>query len=179
MADINLEVNKEWDSKKLDKFIENVEQAQGMLTYQTDYAVFVEIDTSYNGSQPPFEPIRDWVVRNITEGAITASDEEYESIDDIAWAIVNHIAKNGTEGVYFVTFTEQHIKNNWADIIGNYDGDLDAPEKIVRDLLNEMLDYSQKELQESDKIDTGNLIDSGITIFGVKPDDESVSVDKI
>lgn len=176
MVDINFNVNSEWNEDDFKDFIQNLEQAQGMLTYPVDYALYVEVDTSYDGTQPPFEPIRNWVVRNVSEGAITASESEYNSIDDIAWNIVYYIAENGTEGVYFVTFTKIHIKNNWDKIIGDYDGETDAPEQIVNDLLDEMLDYSEDKLREEQKIDTGNLIDSGVTIYGILPDEEEADI---
>jgi hypothetical protein len=180
MVNINIEVNPEWNEKQFEEFLDSLRGAKGMLTYPTDYALYVEIDTSYDGTQPPFEPIRDWVVRNITEGAITASEAEYNSIDDIAWAIVNHIAENGTDGVYFVTFTKTRIALNWDEIIGNYDGEVDAPEQIVKDLLDEMLEYSTDKLEQEEKIDTGNLIDSGVTIYGILPDsDDTLDVDRL
>jgi len=170
MAEINLKVDSSFDEKKIKQLINNIEEAQGIVLYPTDYALFVEVDTSYDGTMPPHEPIREWVVRNITQGAITASEEEYNSIDSITWAVRKKIAEQGIKGVYFLTEAKINAYRDFDNIAREQQGKdiLDIPESLTRSILKSILEDSNAVLREEGKIDTGELIDSGLTVYGVK-----------
>lgn len=165
-------VNIDIDLSNIEEFFESVERAQGVVIYTAPYALYVEVDTSYDrGLKPPFKPLFEWTKRNIT------SDED--EARGIAFAIQQNIFENGIEGEFYLTTTKSQWKTKWKDVAEQIelDNNVDAPEILVENILEGILDDSNRKLEQKDKIDTGNLRDSGTVILGL--DSDGRNVDKI
>lgn len=160
------------DFSVLHEFLESAERAQGVVYYSAPYALFVEVDTSYDrGLKPPLEPLIEWVERNI----------DTDDVEGTAYAIQNKIFEEGIAGTYFLTQEKNKMKTDWVEIAEQYqnnDEDPRIPEKIVEDMLSEMLQGSQETIRE-ESYDTGTLRDSGIIIIGVDPDSNTISQETI
>lgn len=163
----------ELDEDIIDDFFESVDKAQGIVTYQAPYALYVEVDTSYDrGLKPPYEPLFQWTLRNITG--------DREEAKGIAYAIQQKIYENGIEGEYYFITTKKEWEAKWKNVAENLSVENDGatvPEKLVRKVLEGILDDSQDKLRASDKVDTGNLINSGLVIMGADPDRSVEEID--
>lgn len=157
------------DLSALHEFIENAEDAQGVVHYSMPYALYVELPTDYDSKKPPLEPIREWVKRNIQ-----INYDDGESIDSVAYAVQEAIYQNGTEGVFFLsTAFDEFTSGRWEDIAREYEGEdpEEIPEAYCEELLEELLAESQHNLAQASAIDTGALMDSGTYIMDVDPED--------
>jgi hypothetical protein len=137
--------------------------------------LFVEVDTTYS-SPPPFDPIFEWVQRNIDIN----EDETYEQV---TYKILNKIEEEGIEGVYFLTREKNKMKTDWEDIAESYKTEneneiVEAPENIVEDMLSVMLQQS-KETIRKESYDTGELEKSGVYIMGIDTKSNTVETDNI
>jgi len=155
----------------LDDIFEGQMDWQGTIRYDAEYALYVEYDTAYAGTKPPFEPIHKWVQRNWSEihpAILSMTENKEKSITPaehqkrVAWFIVEQIAESGIDGVHFGKRALQFGKNNANQIVGKYAGsdDPDAPRKIAEDLTELMFERSQ-DIIEEEANDTGTLKESG------------------
>jgi len=144
---------------------------EGTIKYDAPYALYVEHDTAYAGTKPPFEPIHKWVQRNWSEihpAILDMTDNEEKSLsvtdhqERVAWFIVEQIAESGIEGVHFGKRSLDHGKNQANKIVARYAGsnDDEAPKKIAEDLTKLMFKYSQDIIEDEAK-DTETLKESG------------------
>lgn len=142
---------------------------EGEVGYEAEYAMYIEYDTAYAGTKPPFEPIHEWVQRNW--GEISAEVIDLATHDDMtrqeeqeatAWLIVNSIAESGIDGVYFGSRAIEHGKNRAESVVAEYAGsdDPQAPQKIAEEVVEIMFNRSQQIIEQEAK-DTGTLKDSG------------------
>ena len=158
--DIDIDVQEHFD--KLDAFLESAQNNQsGVVIFDTPYALYVEYPTEYTSKKPPFEPIFEWVKRNVT------TDNPRET----AFRIQNHIFENGTEGVFFLNRTKTNHENyKGENIIDSYNGPIeDAPENILTELLESILEDAE-DIIADEAVDTRNLLESGF--YELNPDDE-------
>lgn len=143
----------------------------GQIKYGVDYALYVEHDTAYAGSEPPFDPIHQWVQRNwndidtaikrmARDGRDTLSEAEHMEVT--AWIIVNSIADSGIEGIHFGARSLEHGKAKADTIVAKYAGsdDPEATKHIAEEITQAMFEKSQN-IIESEANDTGELKDSG------------------
>jgi hypothetical protein len=160
--------NQNIDLSVLDEFFESVERAQGIVAYQAPYALYVEVDTSYDrGLKPPLQPLLEWTQRNITA--------DINEARPIAYAIQEKIFQEGIKGEYYLITTKKEWETKWESVVENYnDADPTAPEQIVEDILAGILEDSNDKLNRAGKNDTGNLIDSGIVLMGADPENRNV-----
>lgn len=155
----------------LDDIFEGQMGWEGIIRYEAEYALYVEYDTAYAGSKPPFEPIHKWVQRNWSDMhpailEMTDNEDKPLSIEDhqkrVAWFIVDQIAESGIDGVHFGKRALDRGKNEADKIVSRYAGsdDEEAPKKIAEDLTEMMFEYSQ-DIIENEANDTGHLKESG------------------
>lgn len=144
---------------------------EGKVRYEAGYAMYVEYDTAYAGSKPPFEPIHKWVQRNWSEihpAILDMTENENESITvtehqkRVAWFLVEQIAESGIDGVHFGKRALDFAKANAESVVARYAGsdDPEAPKKIAEDITRMMYERSQ-EIIEEEANDTGALAESG------------------
>lgn len=155
----------------LDEIFDGQVGWEGNIKYEAEYSIYVEFDTAYAGSKPPFQPIYEWVQRNwsdIHSAIIDMTDNEEKPLPTdehqkrVAWFIVEQIAENGIGGIHFGKRSLEHGKNQANKIVSRYAGsdDTDAPKKIAEDLTEMMFEHSQ-DIIENEANDTGSLKDSG------------------
>lgn len=139
-----------------------------VITYTADYAPHVEFPTAYAGTQPPYQPIRDWVHRKwgdlsagLKEAGQPAANQEQQK-DNVAWIVVKAIAANGTKGVYFGRRGLDAAKKAAPAIAAQYEGsgDPQAAEKIVAEVAEVGFNKGQAIISQ-EATDTGNLLQSG------------------
>lgn len=140
-------------------------EAGALVSYTASYAKYVEFPTSYAGTQPPFDPIFEWVDRkwpDLSDGLTTDSQGAPLTRRQVAWKVVNIIAEHGTEGVYFGRRGLDTAKQAAPSIAGQYEGSNDpqAPEKIVAEVAETGFNKSQAIISQ-EATDTGNLLQSG------------------
>jgi len=161
--DITIDVNS-IDFTVLDKFLESAQNNQnGLVMYNTPYAIYVEYPTEYSTKKPPLDPILNWVKRNIP------TDKPKET----AFKIQEHIFQNGTEGIFYLNRTKKNFESGKGKtIIDSYNGSIeDAPHNIMNQLLEGIVQDSG-EIIEKEAYDTGNLLNS--TIIELTEDSELV-----
>lgn len=158
----------ELDEDYIDELFTSIERANGLVVYQAPYALYVETNTSYDrGLKPPFQPLFEWAQRNVTS--------DRDEAENVAWALQEKIYQQGIEGEFFLITTKAEWGNKWKDVAREFKGgDPKAPEKIVEAILEGILEDSNSKIREADKVDTGNLIDSGIVLMGVDPEERNV-----
>lgn len=139
-----------------------------VVTYTAEYAQYVEFPTAYAGTQPPFDPIHEWVDRKwgdlsqgLKEAGLPAANRA-EQKQNVAWVVVKAIAANGTEGVFFGQRGLDAAKAAAPAIARQYEGSSDpnAPEKIVTEVVEVGFNKSQAIIAQ-EASDTGNLLQSG------------------
>ena len=150
-------------------------ETAAVVTYTASYAKYVEFPTSYTGTQPPFQPIFEWVQRKwptLSQGLKTGSQGQPLTQRQVAWKVVNIIAENGTEGVYFGRRGLDTAKQAAPSIAAQYEGsgDPQAPEKIVAEVAETGFNKSQAIISQ-EATDTGNLLQSGSIEVGLDPGD--------
>lgn len=155
----------EHDRQKIDDIIKSIKKAEGIVAFTSPYSIYVEFPTEYKDDPPPFYAILGWV--KIKFGL---KDEEAKSV---AGKVQNKIYEDGTDGVYFATDTVQEYKGKKGrKILEQYKNsdDVNAPEKIVRQTLDESLEDSKARIVERDAVATGFTKESGIVVMGVESD---------
>jgi len=146
---------------------------EGSYGYTADHAPYVNWETTYAGTSPPFSPIREWVHRKwndldagMKKAAIEGRDESSittsEWKDAVAWLVVNAIAKNGTVAVRFMERSMEKAKGALDALESPYANSEDpsAPFKIMRDFLDFAFGVSQ-DIIADEATDTGGLLQSG------------------
>lgn len=144
---------------------------EGIVRYEAPYALYVEYDTAYAGTQPPFEPIHQWVIRNWSEihnaikKIVDNKDKPLSRTDHqerVAWFIVEQISESGIEGIHFGQRALDAAKSHAPAIVAKYaeSDDTDAHRKIAEEVTEWMFDQSQKTIENEAK-DTEELKKSG------------------
>jgi hypothetical protein len=146
--------------------------AAGRVAYTADYAEYVNYPTAFAGSQPPFDPLREWVDRKwpdldggLKDAALAEGMEANSGAHKAAvtWIVIHAIAENGTEGVFFAERSLEEGKRKADALAAKYEGsdDPEAGRKLVEDALDLMFARSQ-DIVSDEASDTGNLLQSGI-----------------
>jgi hypothetical protein len=175
------------EASSSDEFEEIVKymEVEGSFGYTADHAPYVNWETHYAGTSPPFQPIREWVHRKwndldagLKRAAMpedTDSENEGEEFDRgetrltkeehkdaVAWVVVDSIAENGTKAIRFMERSIERAKGAIETIEGQYrnSGDPHAPFKILRDVLDFAFGESQ-DIVADEASDTGKLLQSG------------------
>lgn len=156
---------------ELDEIFEGLIGWEGIIKYEAPYALYVEYDTAYAGTKPPFEPIHEWVQRQWSEihpAIIEMTDNEEKPLsrsdheERVAWFIVEQIAESGIDGVHFAQRSLDNGKDHAPAIVAKYadSDDPDAHRKIAEELTKWMFERSQEIIDDEAK-DTETLSDSG------------------
>lgn len=158
----------------IEEMFQEMESA-AIVNYTASYAKYVEFPTSYTGTQPPFQPIYEWVQRKwptLSQGLKTGSNGQPLTQRSVAWKVVNIIADNGTEGVYFGRRGLDAAKQAAPSIAAQYEGsgDPNAPAKIVQEVATTGFNKGQAIISQ-EATDTGNLLQSGSVEAGLDPGD--------
>lgn len=155
--------------------IEQTENAVGKVEYPAEYASYVNYPTSYKGdSQPPFEPIYEWVQRKWGDLSQGLKDAALENVKDpssvtikehkkkVAWVVVRVIGDTGTEGLYFAERSMKYGKDNAEKVAKKYEnsGDPLAPYKAVVDITDLTFQHSQDIISGDKKVDTDKATSS-------------------
>lgn len=149
-----------------------------VITYGVDYAPFVEFETAYAGTAPPFKAIRGWVGRkwaDLDSGMKDAAFESHMTTDQwkdaVAWLVVNAIAKHGTRGVHFGGRSVAKMRANAEAFAKAYEGSSDpqAPRKLLEDIAHFGFEHSQ-DIIAREASDTGDLLQSGLVYITEEPD---------
>jgi len=170
MADANVTIN--FDTGKLDQLFENLDVV-AKVGYTADYAGYVEFPTSYAGTSPPFDPLREWVGRKWAdldqglkqvplEGDPDFAPNSDEHKDAVAWVVVMSIADTGTDGVFFLRRGFEAAKQAASQFAEAYEGtdDINAAQKIFEDTFDFAFQTSQ-DIVADEAADEGNLLQSG------------------
>lgn len=163
-------VEVEKDEDILDEIVSGFD-VEGSYGYTADHAPYVNWETHYAGTQPPFTPIREWVHRKwndldagLKEAALPENGDlsKDDHKDAVAWLVVNAIAENGTKAIRFMERSIEQVKGEVPALEKQYAGteDLHAPFKLVRDTLDLAFGISQDIVAE-EATDTGALLQSG------------------
>lgn len=161
-------------TRNVDAFLDEITEAmevEGSFGYTADHAPYVNWETTYAGTQPPFDPIRKWVHRKWND--LDAGLKDYAASGDtdlstdqlkdrVAWVVVNAIAANGTKAIRFMERAIERAKGNISALEQPYADSEDphAPFKIVRDTLDYAFGESQ-DIIADEATDTGGLLQSG------------------
>ena len=162
----------DFDTSKLDDLMANLDVV-AKVGYTADYAAYVEFPTEYVGTQPPFQPLRDWVGRKwndlddelkvipLQENPDLVSNS-VEHKDAVAWIVVFSIADDGTDGVFFLRRGFEAAKQAASQFAEQYagTGDIDAARKIFEDTFDFAFSTSQ-DIVADEAADRGNLLQSG------------------
>ncbi len=163
------DVDASFDGTELERVLSGF-RVEGSFGYSVNYAKYVNYPTSYSGTAPPFDPIRKWVGRkwNDLDAGLKQAADPNDSLstadhkDAVAWIVVQAIAENGTEGVYFMERSVGEIERQAEAFAQRYENSEDphAPFKIVRDVTDAAFGISQ-DIIAAEATDTGNLLQSG------------------
>lgn len=143
-------------------------EVEGSFGYTADYSSYVNYETHYAGTQPPFEPIRGWVKRkwnDLDAGLKNVPDPDLskeERMNAVAWIVVHAIAENGTKAIRFMERAVERANGAVEQLEAPYANSEDplAPFKLVRDYLDFAFGESQDIIAE-EATDRGNLLQSG------------------
>lgn len=157
----------EWEiNKKLDEVMPD-RGVVGEITYTAPYALYIEFDTAYTDSNPPFDPIYEWVEREWANlGPV--KDVAKESLGDnpttdamkktVTWIIIKNM--DTQEGVHFGRRAITHGKAK-AEMVANIHKERENPyELMAENLVEIMFEHSQGTIEEEAK-SSGELKDSG------------------
>lgn len=143
-----------------------------IVGYGADYAAYIEFPTEYTGTQPPFEPLFEWVKRkwNDLDAGLKAAGEEnadttQEAKRSVAWIVVTSIAESGTDGVYFLNRGFEAAKQAGGQFLEQYEGtnDKDAARKAIARTCDFAFEKSQ-EIVADEATDRGTLLQSGFVV---------------
>lgn len=168
MADANITI----DASKVDELFANLD-IEATVGYAAEHAAYVEFPTSYTGTQPPFDPIHEWVQRkwaDLTSGLKSAAEEgadtKAEAQENAAWMVVNAIAESGTDGVFFLNRGFEAAKQAAPQFLAEYEdsNDPDAARKAIEDTLDFAFETSQ-DIVADEASDRGTLLQSGFVVI--------------
>lgn len=164
-------VTVEFDHGKLDDLFAALD-VTAVVGYGADYAAYVEYPTEYTGTQPPFEPLYEWVDRkwaDLDPGLKEAGERNADSVDEakrnVAWIVVSAIAENGTDGVFFLNRGFEAAKQAGEQFLESYEGtnDIQAGRKALVDTVDFAFETSQ-DIVADEASDRGQLLQSGFVI---------------
>lgn len=140
-------------------------EAAALINYTASYAKYVEFPTSYTGTQPPFQPIFEWVDRKwptLDAGLKQSASGAPLTKRQVAWKVVKIIAANGTDGVYFGRKGLDTAEAAAPAIAAQYEGSNTpkAGQRIVQDIAETGFNKGQAVISQ-EATDTGNLLQSG------------------
>lgn len=165
-------VSVEFDTSKLDDLFENLDVV-AKVGYTADYSAYVEFPTEYAGSQPPFEPLYEWVVRKWndldqglkdvplrSDGGPEPNSTEHKR--QVTWVVVMSIGDTGTDGVFFLRRGFEAAKQAADQFAAQYEGtdDIDAARQIFEDTFDFAFATSQ-DIVADEASDRGTLLQSG------------------
>jgi len=159
------------DESKIDELFELLD-VNAVVGYGADYAAYIEFPTEYTGTQPPFEPIFEWVKRkwaDLDAGLKAAGEEDADTIEEaqraVAWIVVTSIAESGTDGVYFLNRGFEAAKQAGSQFLEQYEGtdDPDAARKAIARTVDFAFEKSQ-EIVADEATDEGTLLQSGFVV---------------
>lgn len=159
------------DESKIDELFELLD-VNAVVGYGADYAAYIEFPTEYTGTQPPFEPIFEWVQRkwaDLDAGLKAAGEEDADTIEEaqraVAWIVVTSIAESGTDGVYFLNRGFEAAKQAGSQFLEQYEGtdDPDAARKAIARTVDFAFEKSQ-EIVADEATDEGTLLQSGFVV---------------
>lgn len=167
-------VTVDFDMSKLDRLFENLDVV-AKVGYTADYAAYVEFPTEYAGSQPPFQPIRDWVHNKwddldsglkdagLPDDGSSIGVEEHK--DRVAWIVVMAIADDGTDGVYFLNRGFEAAKQAGRQFLESFQDsdDMAAARKTIVETVDFAFEKSQ-EIVANEATDEGTLLQSGFVV---------------
>ena len=87
------------------------------------YAIPVEYGRAPGGKQPPVDDIAYWILRKQLQWyrTLKSGQQKKMSLNDMAWALAKHIAKEGTEGAFMfkkgVEAAKPHVDRIWANLL--------------------------------------------------------------
>jgi len=160
------------DENAIDELFDNLD-VEATVGYAAEHAAYVEFPTSYTGTQPPFTPIFEWVVRkwqDLEAGLKAAgqegADTKQEAQENVAWIVVNAIAESGTDGVFFLNRGFEAAKQAAPQFLEAYEGtdDPDAARKTIEDTLDFAFEKSQ-DIVADEATDRGTLLQSGFIVI--------------
>lgn len=149
--------------------IDQTANAVGKVEYPAEYASYVNYPTEYTGSsQPPFDPIHEWVKRKWGDLSQGLKDAALENVEDpssvsqkehkrkVAWVVVRVMGDKGTEGLYFAERSLKHGKDKADAVAKKYENSNDplAPYKAVVDITDLTFQYSQDLISGDKNVDT-------------------------
>jgi len=149
--------------------IDQTANAVGKVEYPAEYASYVNYPTDYAGdSEPPFEPIHEWVKRKWGDLSTGLKNAALENVDDpgsvtqkehkrkVAWVVVRSIGDSGTEGLYFAERSLKFGKDKADAVAQKYENSNDplAPYKAVVDITDLTFQHSQDIISGDRKVDT-------------------------
>jgi len=159
------------DEAKIDDLFELLD-VQAVVGYGADYAAYIEFPTEYTGTQPPFEPIFEWVSRkwgDLDAGLKAAGEEDADTIEEakraVAWIVVTAIGESGTDGVYFLNRGFEAAKQAGVQFLEQYEGtdDPDAARKAIARTVDFAFEQSQ-DIVADEATDRGTLLQSGFVV---------------
>lgn len=160
-----MSVNINLDFSVLDDFLESLQRADGVVYFTAPYAIYVEMPTD-GGYRVPIDELIPWVERNINT----------DDVEGTAYAIQEKIFQRGTSGVYFLSRAKASTSNIDDYIPSSVDLET-APEDVVENILQDMLERAENNIEDDDAVDTGNLLNSGAYEMDVEVDGEEPDVD--
>lgn len=161
---VEWEINKELDEVMPDRGV------VGEITYSAPYALYIEFDTTYTGSNIPFTPLHEWVqanwgdieggIKEIAEKQRGKNASQDEIVEQVTWIIIGAIKKNGIDGVHFGERAMDHGKQK-AEMVANVHAERENPyELMAENLVEIMFEHSQGTIENEAK-SSGELKDSG------------------
>lgn len=164
-------VNK--DEESVEDIRERMSNVRGSVGFTADHAPHVEFPTSWDGEKPPFNPIRDWVVRewgNLDAGLKEAARNDGtpvnsdKHVDEVTWLILNSIAANGQDGVFMLRRAVNRVRRRSDSIADRFAGRDD--EDVHRDIIQEFLDeifHEMREIVRDEAHSSSSLYNSAFT----------------
>lgn len=159
------------DESKIDELFDRLDVV-AVVGYGAEYAAYVEFPTSYTGTQPPFEPLHEWVTRkwaDLDPGLKAAgqqdADTKAEAQRAVAWIVVAAIAESGTDGVFFLNRGFRAAQDAGEQFLAAFEGsdDPDAARKAITRTVDFAFEQSQ-DIVADEATDRGTLVQSGFVV---------------
>lgn len=166
-------VTVDFDHGQLERLFDELDVV-AVVGYGADYAAYVEFPTEYTGTQPPFDPIYDWVVRKWADldeglkesvvpesGNITKTEQQKK----VAWKVVGAIADSGTDGVFMLNRGFEAAKKAGREFLKEFEDsdDIEAARKAITRTVDFAFETSQ-DVVADEASDRGTLLQSGFVI---------------
>lgn len=168
-------VTVEFDHDKLEDLFEALD-VDAVVGYGAEYAAYIEYPTEYTGTQPPFQPLFEWVQRKwedldtgLKEAGEQGADTVLQAQKNVAWIVVSAIAEDGTDGVFFLNRGFEAGKQAAEQFLEAYDGS-DNPQ-AAREAIIDTVDFAFEQSQDivaDEATDRGQLLQSGFVIVEQK-----------